>query len=245
MRVARLLVAGLPGRWVLRAQCRLWACRARRRSIRPQQACGGRLEFVSGLEAVFGRRKTHAQALTFRSQVTARGFVNANIIEGCDGFRVVVRGIDTFDVGVDLQSEARREGFAVTLECIQAKPLGRLEAIFGHGRDRPTATAIVNRADAAGFSGRQAAQRSVRRVRGVPRRLRGSARSRSVRRSGECARLQRRARTQLAQRLYPERKAVRTGDTAPRTTLCPKLTGELPCGQAARCPCRQRTPQTP
>jgi hypothetical protein len=118
-----------------------------------QQACGGRLEFLSGLEAVFGRRKTHQQALTFRTQVTARGFVNANIIQGCDGFRVVVRGIDTFDVGVDLQNEARREGFAVTLECIQAKPLGRLEAIFGHGRDRPTATALVNRAAAAGFEG--------------------------------------------------------------------------------------------
>ena len=118
-----------------------------------QQACGGRLEFISGLEAVFGRRKTHQQALTFRTQVTARGFVNANIIQGCDGFRVVVRGIDTFDVGVDLQNEARREGFAVTLECIKAKELGRLEAIFGHGRDRPSATALVNRAAAAGFEG--------------------------------------------------------------------------------------------
>src|SRR6266576_5829335 len=117
-------------------------------SVSAQQACG-RLEFISGLEAVFGRRKTHQQALAFRTQVTARGFVNANIIEGCDGFRVVVRGIDTFDVGVDLQNEARREGFAVTLECIQAKPLGRLEAIFGHGRDRPTAMAIVTRAEAA------------------------------------------------------------------------------------------------
>jgi hypothetical protein len=117
-----------------------------------QQACG-REEFISGLEAVFGRRKTQQQALTFRTQVTGRGFVNANIIQGCDGFRVVVRGIDAFDVGVDLQSEARREGFLVTLECIQAKPLSRLEAIFGHGRDRPTATAIVSRAEAAGFPG--------------------------------------------------------------------------------------------
>ena len=117
-----------------------------------QQACG-RLEFISGLEAVFGRRKTHQQALKLRSEVVGVGFVNANIIEGCDGFRVVIRGIDTFDVGVDLQEEARRENYPVTLECIQAKPLGRLEAIFGHGRDRPTATAIVNRADAAGFPG--------------------------------------------------------------------------------------------
>jgi hypothetical protein len=116
------------------------------------QACT-RVEFVSGLEAVFGRRKTHQQALAFRNQVTARGFDNANIIEGCSDFRVVVRGIDTFDIGVDLQEEARREGFAVTLECIQAKPLGRLEAIFGHGRDRAAATAIVSRAAAAGFPG--------------------------------------------------------------------------------------------
>jgi hypothetical protein len=117
-----------------------------------EQACG-RLEFVSGLEAVFGRRRTNAQALTLQRQVLGRGFLNANIIEGCNEFRVVVRGIETFDVGVDLQSEARREGFAVTLECIKAKELGRLEAIFGHGRDRAAGTAIVSRAAAAGFPG--------------------------------------------------------------------------------------------
>jgi hypothetical protein len=118
-----------------------------------QQACGNRVEYVSGLEAVFGRRKTHQQALAFRTQVTGRGFVNANIIEGCDGFRVVVRGIDTFDIGVDLQSEARKEGFAVTLECIKAKELGRWEAVLGHGRDRGSAQAIVSKADSSGFPG--------------------------------------------------------------------------------------------
>jgi len=113
----------------------------------------GRVEFVSGLEAVFGRFKTHQQALTFRTQVTTRGFVNANIIEGCDGFRVVVRGIDTFDIGVDLQDEARTEGFAVTLECVQAKQIGRWDGILGHGRDRPTAQAIASRAASVGFPG--------------------------------------------------------------------------------------------
>jgi hypothetical protein len=112
-----------------------------------------REEFISGLEAVFGRFKTHAAALTFRTRVTGRGFVNANIIEGCNEFRVVVRGIDTFDVGVDLQDEARKEGFAVTLECIQAKQIGRWEAILGHGRDRVAANAIVARAANAGFPG--------------------------------------------------------------------------------------------
>jgi hypothetical protein len=115
-------------------------------------ACA-RVEFVSGLEAVFGRFKMHQQALTFRSQVTSRGFVNANVIEGCNEFRVVIRGFDTFDVGVDLQDEARKEGFAVTLECIQAKQIGRWDGILGHGRDRPTAQAIANRAASVGFPG--------------------------------------------------------------------------------------------
>jgi hypothetical protein len=115
-------------------------------------ACG-REEFVSGLEAVFGRFKTHQQALSFRTRVTSRGFVNANIIEGCNEFRVVIRGIDTFDVGVDLQSEARREGFAVRLECIQAKKIGRWEGILGHGRDRVAANAIASRAASVGFPG--------------------------------------------------------------------------------------------
>lgn len=116
------------------------------------QQCG-RTEFVSGLEAVFGRFKTHQQALTFRGTVTGRGFVNANIIEGCDGFRVVVRGIDTFDIGVDLQNEARSVGFSVTLECIQAKQLGQWDGVLGHGRDRPSAQAIVSHAASVGFPG--------------------------------------------------------------------------------------------
>ena len=108
---------------------------------------------MSGLEAVFGRFKTHQQALTFRTRVTGRGFVNANVIESCNDFRIVVRGIDTFDVGVDLQSEARREGFSVTLECIQAKQLGRWEGILGPGRDRVAANNIVARAANSGFPG--------------------------------------------------------------------------------------------
>jgi hypothetical protein len=113
----------------------------------------GREEFISGLEAVFGRFKSHQAALTFRTKVTGRGFVNANIIQGCDGFRVVIRGIDTFDIGVDLQSEARKESFLVTLECIQAKQIGIWDGILGHARDRPGASAIVNRAASVGFPG--------------------------------------------------------------------------------------------
>jgi hypothetical protein len=120
---------------------------------RAQQVCG-RVEYQSGLEAVFGRKTTHQQAIDYRNLVWSRGFVNTFIVNDCpSGFRIVLRGIETFDVGVDLQNEARKEGFPVTLECIKGKEIGRYEVIFGHGRDRPTATAIVNRAAAGGFPG--------------------------------------------------------------------------------------------
>ena len=122
---------------------------------KPSADCG-REEFVSGLEAVFGRRKTQAQANTLRANVIRRGFVNASIIPGCDGFRVVIRGIETFTIGVELQAEARREGFPTTLECIKAKEIGRLEAIFGHTRDRAGANALIDRAAASGMPGLKA-----------------------------------------------------------------------------------------
>jgi hypothetical protein len=119
---------------------------------RPSQECG-RVEFVSGLEVVFGRFSTDAKAQAARRSYLSRGFQNANVIPGCNDFRVSIRGMETFDVAVELQNEARREHFNVTIECIKGKELGRLEAIFGHGRDRNAAQAIVNRAGAAGYIG--------------------------------------------------------------------------------------------
>ena len=119
---------------------------------RPAQACA-REEFVSGLEVVFGHATTQARAETLQRQVVARGFRNANIIPGCD-FRVVVRGFETFDQAVGVQSEARTAKFPnATIECIKAKQIGRVEAIFGHGRDSASAQAIVDRAASFGYVG--------------------------------------------------------------------------------------------
>jgi hypothetical protein len=118
---------------------------------RPRQTCA-REEFVSGLEVVFGHFKTQARAETFRRTVLSRGFDNANIIPGCD-FRVVVRGFETFDQAVGVQAEARSVKFNATIECIKAKELGRIEAIFGHGRDRAAAQAIVRHAGDFGYVG--------------------------------------------------------------------------------------------
>jgi hypothetical protein len=117
----------------------------------PAQACA-REEFVSGLEVVLGHSKTAAKAEALQRLAVARGFQNANIIPGCD-FRVVVRGFETFDQAVGVQSEARSVKFNATIECIKAKEIGRVEAIFGHGRDRVSAQAIVDRAAGFGYVG--------------------------------------------------------------------------------------------
>jgi hypothetical protein len=153
VRVVRLLVLAAAAAAVTVLVPSLGQSKTRPDFASAQQACG-RVEFQSGLEAVFGRRRTHQQAITYRNTVVARGFVNAFIVDDCpSGFRIVLRGIETWDIGVELQAEARKENFPVTLECIKGKEIGRLEVIFGHGRDRPSAQAIVNRAAAAGFPG--------------------------------------------------------------------------------------------
>jgi hypothetical protein len=118
---------------------------------RPAQSCA-REEFVSGLEVVFGHAKTEAKADALRRLAVVKGFQNANIIPGCD-FRVVVRGFETFDQAVGVQNEARSVKLNATIECIKAKPIGRVEAIFGHGRDSAAAQAIVDHAASFGYVG--------------------------------------------------------------------------------------------
>jgi hypothetical protein len=116
----------------------------------------GRVEFTSGLEAVFGRFKTQATAQRFRTSIVRLGFQNASIIPGCDGFRVVVRGIENYDIGVELQSEARLVKLTPTLECIKGKDdVGELEVVFGHRRTRLEAQQLVARAASVGFTGLQ------------------------------------------------------------------------------------------
>jgi hypothetical protein len=114
-----------------------------------------KIEYTSGLEVVFKRFKPHPPAVAFRNQVVGNGFQNASIIEGCDGFfRVVVRGVESFDVAVDLQAEAKTVAYDTTVECIKGKDdVGELEVLFGHRRTRAEAAELVSRAAASGFVG--------------------------------------------------------------------------------------------
>jgi cell division septation protein DedD len=122
-----------------------------------KQTTCGRVEFVSQLEAVFGRFTTLAQANAYLAKVKASGFVNAEVFPDCpSGYKVSLRGFESFDNAVALQDEARRAKFAPTIECIQGKDdVGELEAVFGHRPTRSEASDLATLMAARGFTGAQ------------------------------------------------------------------------------------------
>jgi hypothetical protein len=121
-----------------------------------QQTCG-RVEYVSQLEAVFGRFKTLAQANAYTVKVKAAGFSNAEVIPDCpSGYKVTLRGMESFDTAVALQDEARHANFFPTIECVQGKDdVGELEAVFGHTPTRSDASDLATLMAARGFTGAQ------------------------------------------------------------------------------------------
>ncbi len=122
----------------------------------PKQECShGIPAYNTGPEVVFGRASTAAAAETLRQKVAGVGFKNAAVEQECSGYRVVVRGYDTFDTAVAVQAEAtRRTAFRPTVECYQAPDKGgELEAVLGYGRDLPSARTLQDLAASRGYVG--------------------------------------------------------------------------------------------
>jgi hypothetical protein len=120
------------------------------------QACGGLPEYTTGPEVVFGRPTTLAAAQKLQAQVVAQGFTFTSIEVGCNEFRVVIRGYDTFAIAVAIQEEARRSTFHPTVECYQAPDKnGELEVDMGHEPDLDSARALVALAAGRGLVGAQ------------------------------------------------------------------------------------------
>jgi hypothetical protein len=122
---------------------------------RVKQECGhGIPQYNTGPELVFGHVATAAAAENLRLKVVAVGFKNASVEQECSGYRVVVRGYDTFDTAVALQAEATRSPFRPTVECYQAPDKGgELEAVLGYGRDLPSARTLQDLAASRGYVG--------------------------------------------------------------------------------------------
>jgi len=117
------------------------------------QACeDGLPAYTTGPEVVFGRRATLAAAQQLQAQVVGQGFTFTSIEAGCNDFRVVIRGYDTFAVAVAIQEEARKSTFHPTVECYQAPDKnGELEVAMGHEPDMASANALVALAASRGL----------------------------------------------------------------------------------------------
>jgi hypothetical protein len=125
-------------------------------SSRKAQACGGLPAYTTGPEVVFGRPKTLAAAEKLQAQVVAQGFTFTSIEVGCNEFRVVIRGYDTFATAVAIQDEARKTTFRPTVECYQAPDKGgELEVDMGHEPDINSANDLVAVAASRGLVGAQ------------------------------------------------------------------------------------------
>jgi hypothetical protein len=125
-------------------------------SPRREQACGGLPAYTTGPEVVFGRPTTLAAAQKLQAQVVAQGFTFTSIEVGCNEFRVVIRGYDTFAIAVAIQEEARKSTFHPTIECYQAPDKnGELEVAMGHEPDIDSANALVSLAASRGLVGAQ------------------------------------------------------------------------------------------
>ena len=120
------------------------------------KACGGVPAYTTGPEVVFGRPATLAAAQKLQKQVVGAGFTFTSIEVGCNEFRVVIRGYDTFATAVAIQAEARKTVFRPTVECYNAPDKnGELEVGMGHEPDLDSANALVSLAAARGFPNAQ------------------------------------------------------------------------------------------
>jgi hypothetical protein len=125
-------------------------------SSKVTQACGGLPEYTTGPEVVFGRPKTLAAAQKLQTQVVTQGFTFTSIEVGCNEFRVVIRGYDTFATAVAIQDEARKTTFRPTVECYQAPDKGgELEVDMGHEPDLASSKDLVAVAASRGLVGAQ------------------------------------------------------------------------------------------
>ncbi len=121
-------------------------------SPKAAQACGGLPAYTSGPEVVFGRPSTLAAAQKLQKQVVGAGFTFTSIELGCNEFRVVIRGYDTYATAVAIQEEARKTVFRPTVECYDAPDKnGELEVAMGHEPDTDSANALVSLAASRGF----------------------------------------------------------------------------------------------
>jgi hypothetical protein len=118
-----------------------------------RQACATQV-YQNGLDVVFGRANTQAKANTITARAQRVGFSAVKTVqESCNVWKAVLRGLDSYQTAVGVQSEARRARLNPTVECVTADQIGQLQAVFG---TRPTLgdlDSVIQRAKSFGYVG--------------------------------------------------------------------------------------------
>jgi hypothetical protein len=116
-------------------------------------SCATRV-FENGPDLVFGRASTEAAADLITHQAQGVGFDAVETVRAsCSQWESVLRGIDSYDTAVAVQSEARRARLSPTVECVTAEEIGQLQAIFGTQPTLAELQAVIDRAHSFGYVG--------------------------------------------------------------------------------------------
>jgi hypothetical protein len=117
------------------------------------QACATQV-FQNGLDVVFGRANTQAKANAITARAQKIGFQSAKTVQlGCNTWAAVLRGIDSYQIAVNVQTEARRGKMTPTVECVKADQIGQLQAVFGTTPTSGEIDAVIRRANSFGYVG--------------------------------------------------------------------------------------------
>ena len=110
--------------------------------------------FQNGLDIVFGRAKTQAAANTITARAQHIGFRDAKTVqESCNVWKSVLRGLDSYQTAVAVQSEARRGRMSPTVECVTAQQIGQVQAVFGTRATLGELNDVIQRAGSFGYVG--------------------------------------------------------------------------------------------
>lgn len=110
--------------------------------------------FQNGLDVVFGRASTQAAADRITRKATGVGFQGVKTVrDTCRVWKSALRGINTYDVAVGVQSEARRVHLFPTVECVKAQEIGQFQAIFGTRRTLADLQDVIDTANNKGYVG--------------------------------------------------------------------------------------------
>jgi hypothetical protein len=110
--------------------------------------------FQDGLDIVFGRASTQAAAERITKRAVATGFKGVKTVrDTCGLWKSALRGVNSFDVAVGVQGEARTVRMFPTIECVRAQEIGQYQAIFGTRRSVGDLQSVISKAGDTGYVG--------------------------------------------------------------------------------------------